>query len=1128
MAYALLAHTALATETGGTTPAIDTTGADLLVVLVTQYSDSTPPSLSDSKGNTWTARPRYIGRFTQVRLYYCRGGSVGAGHTFSLSVGDSFYGTIEVAAFSGSVASPFEADVFSNAGSLSVTSLATGSLTPSMSGSLLIAGIDPGDGTGLSIDSGFAITDFKAPVSGQNQGGGLAYLIQGAAAPVNPTFSWTLAQDCVATLAVFQGALSSNDVNGGGTFGALLGEGLLVIPNTLDGVGLFGPLSATATNTQTPFLTGEGWLGGLSASGTGNAQTPGFQLVAHTAAATNTTGTTAAIDTGGADLLVANVTQYQASALGVLSDSKGNTWTPLTARSGAGARDRLFYCQGAGISVGAGHTFTLTQSDSFYGSLQVAAFRGSGGGATAEAGAVATAVTSIRPGTVLPTQPGALIVSGMVPMDGTSGVTIADGFTITDYTPWTSGVTEGGALAYLIQSGPTQPVNPTWSWTGSAWETAASIAVFNAVLSENLLTGSGGLGALAADGVGGMAATLDGGGTFPSIFAEGVGGMQGDASGSGLFGPLSAAGIIVQPNFVTGEGTFGPLGASGTGAATQALIGKFLMRPAGKAFVLDTVDHSLALHKVPGTAPAPASFPLTATITIGGMSYPFHEVDGTDLGDYQDPLGAFTQHCIRAVNPGLPDFRTYFRNDADGSRNEVVFELGSIFSGTPANMASYTAVITRDDGTVLATFNVPRHDWFSRWRWYSAERPARTTAAALQAANLIPKFDFSLIAGHPPAMQGAATYAPMGLAGQGNDMSAGGGGPEIGPVTQFQGEWLATGNASSYRSMIAQAEAAGTWSWHHRDEGTGAPLNAITYPHASIQSADAATPVLAKIAPNNWDTPHQPALNYLPFLLTGDPYYLEGLQFQANSTIYHQPWTFRPTYNVFDAIRAWAWSTRTMACAAKVTPDTVPAWLLPKSYFKQNLDGNRDYVMATFVNRGIEPYITHRTFERQFGDGDPSSPAGTYTQPYMEAYCGIVLNWIAAMFPTEPLWMQAAVWKGDQGVKRTNGTSGWNRAYVSPYRQYLRVSTADPWLNWADSWALTASRFGFDPAADSSVMQDPITFDYPQIWYAAIAPLASMGVPGAAECATWLRGQIQAQNNALSPGAVQHKWCIST
>jgi len=1134
VAFVRIAHTKYGGENTFSMPAIDTTGANLIVLMVSHYADSDPPSVGDNKGNT----ANFVGLVPQIesgvisreRMYYCLNPNVGTGHVFTVTegAGGSFYGSACVAAFSGAATSA-GLDGQAGANDVGVTSIAPPTITPTQPGDLIVSGFGTSGTVSSLAAAGFTISDTTAiNAYGNTQSASLAYQEQGAAAPITATWTWTPAARATTTVAAFKAATVSQSGSGEGVFGALAAEGSGYMPLLITGQGVLGALLASGSDTINPILVGEGWLGALSASGTGNAQTPGYLVGAHTKVAAEVTGTTPAIDTSGADLLVANITQYAASVTATFTDSKGNAWTPLPVRAGLGAREQLVYCQGGSINVGTGHTFTLAGGDSFYGSIQVAAFRGSAGGHTAAAGTVATSATSIQPGAVTPSLSGSLVVSGMQQADNSVGTTIGDGFTVLEILTPIAGVTSGGALAYLIQSGPTQPVNPTWSWTGSAWECAASIAVFPAVVSENFVNGSGALGALAATASGGMAMLADGAGVLPSIIAEGIGGMAGDGSGFGLLGPLSASGVIVQPNFITGEGVFGPLGASGTGASTQEIVGRMVIRPAGKAFVLDIADHSLLLHRVPGTVPAPAAFPLIATVTIAGSSYTFQEIDGVDLGDYEDPAGHFTQHCNKVTHPGLPFMTVFFRPDADGSRQEVLFELGRCFSGPAANMAAYTAVISRADGTVLATFNVPRHDWFSRWRWYSVERPARTTAAALMAAGLIPKYDFSLIAGKPPAMQGAATYAPMGLAGQSPDMSTGGGGAEIGPVTTFQAEWIATGNASSYRSMIAQAEAAGTWSFNHRDETTNGPLNAVTYPHASIQSADAATPLLAMISPNHWDTPHQPALNYLPFLLTGDPYYLEGMQFQANSTIFFQPWTFRPTFNVFDAIRAWAWSTRTMACCAKVTPDTVPPWLLPKSYFKANLDGNRDYVMATYVNRGIEPYITHRTFERKFGDGDPTSPEGTYTQPYMEAYCAIVLNWIAAMFPSEPLWMQAAVWKGDQGVKRTNGTSGWNRSIVSPYRQYLRLSTADPWLSWADSWALTASRFGFNPTADPNVMLDTVTFEYPQIWYAAIAPLAGMGVSGADACATWLRGQIQAQNAALTPGAVQHKWCIST
>jgi hypothetical protein len=94
-----------------------------------------------------------------------------------------------MAAFSGSAASPFDVE---NGFNGSGTTLQPGSVTPSEANELLITALAfNGSGSPLSINLGFTVIEDANFVSGQSYGVGLAYLIQGPAAPVNLTWTRT-------------------------------------------------------------------------------------------------------------------------------------------------------------------------------------------------------------------------------------------------------------------------------------------------------------------------------------------------------------------------------------------------------------------------------------------------------------------------------------------------------------------------------------------------------------------------------------------------------------------------------------------------------------------------------------------------------------------------------------------------------------------------------------------------------------------------------------------------------------------------------------------------------------------------------------------------------------------------
>lgn len=182
-------------------------------------------------------------------------------------------------------------------------------------------------------------------------------------------------------------------------------------------------------------------------------------------------GTTPAIDTTGANLIVISVAFYSAGTGLTITDSKGNTWLPLTLRSTSSGNQRFFYAQAA--IVGPGHTFTVSGT-TIYPALHVRAFAG----ATptpfdAESGASGSG-SALPTGSITPTQNGALVVSGLC-TDSSATVSVAPTMSLTQ-NPFGSGVAFGGALGYVVQ-GPAAAINPTWTIPGGATQ-AAAVASF--------------------------------------------------------------------------------------------------------------------------------------------------------------------------------------------------------------------------------------------------------------------------------------------------------------------------------------------------------------------------------------------------------------------------------------------------------------------------------------------------------------------------------------------------------------------------------------------------------------------------------------------------------------------------
>lgn len=184
-------------------------------------------------------------------------------------------------------------------------------------------------------------------------------------------------------------------------------------------------------------------------------------------------GTTSSINTTGANLLVAALS-YQQSSTGNISDSKGNTWIPLTEyAAGTAAAVRIYYCSNP--TVGSGHTFTTT---SHFVGVNIMAFSGVRTATSPldqQNGTVYNpSVTPETSGSITPSVTGTVVITVTCIFNPGSTPTIPSGYTSVGTYP--TATAEAGGCAYKILSG-TGAENP--SWTAITTGTNSAVAVVN-------------------------------------------------------------------------------------------------------------------------------------------------------------------------------------------------------------------------------------------------------------------------------------------------------------------------------------------------------------------------------------------------------------------------------------------------------------------------------------------------------------------------------------------------------------------------------------------------------------------------------------------------------------------------
>ncbi|MGF6272006.1 hypothetical protein ABIB38_000348 [Massilia sp. UYP11] len=265
------------------------------------------------------------------------------------------------------------------------------------------------------------------------------------------------------------------------------------------------------------------------------------------------------------------------------------------------------------------------------------------------------------------------------------------------------------------------------------------------------------------------------------------------------------------------------------------------------------------------------------------------------------------------------------------------------------------------------------HYHHSRWHqsgWWDASRApnihVRPNTAYLIASKAISNYDQNIeINENSLAIMGkqitAANTGPMTIGPVVAYMATTGGRGDIGPLPSWTVSYLLSMDMRARNAMMAAADGSGTWSIHMRDEQTGFPLRVDNDAYKNLSThmnlAHKGPLPVPRCAdnnkglcstPNTEDTAHQPSLAYLPYLLTGDYYYLEELQFWAAAN----PLATDPANSGngkglvrWQQVRGQAWSLRTLGHAAYITPDTHTL----KDYFVKQLDNNLDFYHATYV-----------------------------------------------------------------------------------------------------------------------------------------------------------------------------------
>lgn len=364
---------------------------------------------------------------------------------------------------------------------------------------------------------------------------------------------------------------------------------------------------------------------------------------------------------------------------------------------------------------------------------------------------------------------------------------------------------------------------------------------------------------------------------------------------------------------------------------------------------------------------------------------------------------------------------------ANATRIETVIENNKTFQPGAQNF-EYEMVLTVPGQTRAIPRVLHFHHARSRHIDWIGQKPSvivHPDTAYLMQAGPIESYSLAGKPSEKTLADWAATIVgnvgPMKIGPVNPAMPATGGRPDIAPLPGWAVCYLLSHDKRAYNVMMAAADGSGSWPIHYRDENTGYPVRLEQYTnfstHMNIGGPPLPTPrtidALSKV-PYGPDTAHQPSLAFLPYLLTGDYFYLEELQFWA---AWNPAGTDPANHGrglglvKWQQLRGQAWSLRTLGHAAYITPDAHPL----KGYFAKQVQANIDWYHETYVVGNPNP---HGMYDGSGKGAFPlgGTPAATGCAPFQDDYFTWALGYLVRLGfeAARPVYE----WKAQFAIKR--------------------------------------------------------------------------------------------------------------
>jgi hypothetical protein len=336
--------------------------------------------------------------------------------------------------------------------------------------------------------------------------------------------------------------------------------------------------------------------------------------------------------------------------------------------------------------------------------------------------------------------------------------------------------------------------------------------------------------------------------------------------------------------------------------------------------------------------------------------------------------GAMAHPLLRVIF----DVRSY---DGGGHRLDVAVE--NVLDVAAADAVTYDVTIRAGGRVVFEKASVV-HKYLARWR--------RVFALDLKEAAVTPDFSVFVAAQAIPPYMTSVDAPARSTTGKQFDilatgdlmvpMNAHGGRPEIAPYPDWTAQYIVHRRADQRDYMLKHGEAAASWGIHIKEPDGVRLISIDEHPRFWLDyraegdgrpRVVAATGVLRGMAEPG-DTAHQPSLAFVPYLITGDRFYLDEMKYWANfCLISSQPDDYARNAAqgllISNEVRGMGWAMRNLADAAAFLPDADSS----RAYFAQKLRNNLEW-LEHYASTHETPLNTVFGGHRRWAEDSARSP----------------------------------------------------------------------------------------------------------------------------------------------------------